>query len=301
MYRSLKKDLIDRFGEPVLKIPLNAGFTCPNLDGSKGRGGCIYCDNAAFSPVALNREGILQQMRAGIHRAGDRYRLFIAYFQPYSNTYASVDYLRQCYEPVLQLPGVVGISIGTRPDCFSGEIYDYLQELAERTWLSVEIGVQTVHEATLKKINRKHTFAESAAAFRELAARNIETVAHVMFGLPGESPEQMLETVSTLAALPVRGLKFHQLMVIRGTALEKMYRRGSYRPLNADEYIGLVAEALRRMRPDQVVHRLMADCRPEDGLLAPMWSMQKKRVLNAMQVYFQKNHIQQGESFAVLP
>ncbi len=301
MYRSLKNDLIERFGEPVLKIPLNAGFTCPNLDGSKGRGGCIYCDNAAFSPVARNRDDVMQQMRAGIKRAGDRFRLFVAYFQPYSNTYAAVDYLRQTFEPVLQIPGVVGISIGTRPDCFSAEIYDYLQELAEKTWLSVEIGVQSAHEPTLQKINRKHTFAESVAVFRELAARNIESVAHVMFGLPGESREQMLETVERLAELPVKGLKFHQLMVIRNTALERLYRRGQYQPLAEETYITLVAEAIRRMRPDQVVHRLMADCRPQDGLLAPLWSMQKKRVLNAIQVYFQKNHIQQGEYYAATP
>jgi radical SAM protein (TIGR01212 family) len=274
--------LKNRFGEPVLKIPLNGGFSCPNRDGSKGRGGCLFCENRAFSPVTDSSETILKQLEKGISRAPERFRKFIAYFQPYSNTYGTVKKLRSVFEPVLEVPEIVGIAAGTRPDCFSSDVYDYLRDLSHRTYMSIELGLQTVHDSTLQAINRHQTHAEGIAAITELNKRGIEIVVHVILGLPGETRSMMLQTAESLAGLPVQGVKLHQLMIIRGTEMEKKFRAGEVAVLSLEEYADLAASFIRLLGADKCIHRLVADCLPEAGLIAPLWSNRKAKVIESV-------------------
>ena len=296
-YQTYNNYLKKRFGKPVLKISLNGGFTCPNVDGTKSKGGCIYCDNVAFSPVAASTDPVMVQLEKGIART-KRFDLFIGYFQAFSNTYAPVEKLKEIYEPVITHPSIVGIAIGTRPDCFSEKIFDYLSNIHQRTYLSVEIGLQTIHNSTLKKINRHHTFEESVSVIDELSKRGIESVAHIMLGLPGESREMMLDTAKAVAKLPVQGIKIHQLMVIKGTALEKrLYSTGKLNVLSVGEYGELVGKFLSRLRPDQIIHRIMADSRIEAGLVAPLWSADKRNSLQFIQNYLKENKIFQGKKF----
>ena len=280
---SYNRFLREKFNGPVLKIPLSGGFTCPNIDGRKGTGGCIYCDNRSFSPVAETKDHIEEQLRAGIARSPKRFEKYIAYFQPYSNTYGTVEQLRSVYEPIFNFPEVVGIAIGTRPDCFDEEIYAYMEELHERTYLSVELGLQTVHDKTLIKINRCQTHQDGENAILEFSKRGIETVAHIMLGLPGETKEMMMETARVLADLPVEGIKLHQLMIIKHTPMEKMYKNNKVSLLSLEEYADLVEEFLSLLRPDQHIHRLMADCTWENGLVAPDWAADKIRSLDYIQ------------------
>ncbi len=296
-YQTYNNYLKKRFGEPVLKIPLFAGFSCPNINGTKSSGGCIYCDNVAFSPVAQSTAPVMVQLKKGIARA-KRFKRYIGYFQAFSNTYAPVDQLKNAYEPVISFPNVVGIAIGTRSDCFDQEIFDYLADINRRTYLSVEIGLQTCHNSTLKLINRQHSFEDSVDAIKRLSEWEIETVVHIMLGLPGESREMMMETAKKIAALPISGVKIHQLMVIKNTRLEKdYYLTGKLNPLTLEQYAELVGEFLSHLRPDQIIHRLMADSRVESGLVAPLWSANKTNSLRFIQNYLQQNHIFQGSNY----
>ncbi|MBF0432100.1 MAG: TIGR01212 family radical SAM protein [Fibrobacteria bacterium] len=281
-YLTYNAFLKQKFGEPVLKIPVNAGFSCPNLDGTKGRGGCIFCDNRAFSPVHSCSEPVNIQLKRGIERSPARFKKYICYFQPYSNTHGPLEKLKHSIELALTVQKVVGIAIGTRPDCFSPEIYNYLGEVSKRTYLSVELGLQTVHDNTLEQINRCQTFAEGKSAIQELAKREIELVAHVILGLPGEDESMMMKTAKTLASLPVDGIKIHQLMVIKGTPMEQWYQRGRVQMMELDEYARLAAKFVSFLRPNQVIHRLMADCPPEAGLIAPLWCTQKSQARNTI-------------------
>ncbi len=267
--------LKQKFGEPVLKIPVSGGFTCPNINGTKGVGGCTYCDNRSFSPVANTVPNVKGQLESGMARAPKRFQKFMAYFQPYSNTFGTVEKLKKVYEPALEFENVVGIAIGTRPDCFTNEIYDYLSDLNSRTYLSVELGVQTIHEQTLININRCQIHQDSVNAFAELKKRNIESVAHMILGFPGETREMIMESAKEIARLPVDGVKIHQLMVIKGTVMEKMYHNGEVPVYEVEEYADVLEEFISYLRPDQVIHRLMADCTFENGLVAPVWSANK--------------------------
>jgi len=217
------------------------------------------------------------QLLSGIERSPKKFHKYLAYFQPYSNTHASLEKLRQVYEPALEVDNVVGLALGTRPDCFSPEIYDYLAELHQRTYLSVEIGVQSAHDKTLIRINRCQTHQDSVNVFHRLSKMGIESVAHVIMGLPGEDKHMMLETARILSDLPVEGIKLHQLMVIKGTVIENLYHRGELNLFSLEEYTDLLEECLAILRPDQVIHRLMADCTVANGLVAPMWSADKMR------------------------
>ncbi len=293
-YNAYKYFLLKKFGEPVLKIPLNGGFTCPNIDGTRGFGGCSYCDNEAFSPVALSGDNVLQQLEKGMLRALYRFNKFIAYFQPFSNTYAPVSRLKQLYESVLQHPKVFGLALGTRPDCFSEEIFDYLQELAQRTFLSIELGLQTSHNRTLFAINRQHSAEECYEVFKKLAPMGIENVVHVVLGLPGESRDDMLATADKIASLPVHGVKIHQLMVIEKTVMAHQYRNGDVPVFELETYAELLAEFIQRLRPEQYIHRIIAECRADSGLIAPQWSLNKRHSINLIHNYFDKINLQQG-------
>lgn len=294
-YNSYRSYLRQRFGGLVLKVPLNGGFSCPNRDGSKSANGCTFCDNRAFSPVAdVNPQSAAEQLRHIIEHQASRYSLFLPYLQPFSNTYGTVDQLSSVYEPLIGQPGVIGLAVGTRPDCFNQSVYDYLEDVSKRTYLVIEIGVQTSHESTLKRLNRGHTYDDFVSAVRALSQRGIYTVAHVMLGLPGEDKVMMIETARRLAVLPVGGVKIHQLMIIKGTEIESQFTAGDITALSLDEYVKLLADFIGWLRPDQHIHRLMADSRPEHGLVAPLWSAEKTKSIKFLQNYFMEKKVHQG-------
>jgi len=299
-YNSYRRYIKSKFGKPVLKIPLNGGFSCPNRDGSKSFSGCIFCDNRSFSPAAENQESLLKQLGNIINRFQGRFNAFIPYLQPFSNTYGSVDKLKSVYEPLLSIPQVIGIAIGTRPDCFTDEIFDYLHDLSKRTYLSIELGLQSVHQETLDKLNRGHTFSDFCSTVEKLNSYGIETVAHVMLGLPGESVQMMTETARKLSQLPVSGVKIHQLMIIKGTELENRYNSGLVEPLTLQTYTEILCEFISRLRPDQYIHRLMADSKKELGLIAPLWSEKKQQSLSRIYSYMESNNVKQGAAAEII-
>ncbi len=296
-YNSYNSYLKKRFGTRVLKVPLSGGFSCPNRDGSKGRDGCAFCDNRAFSLAAGSGGSPVEQLTSALAGTSDGGKAFIAYLQPYSNTYGSPDRLADMYEPLLRLPRVVGLSIGTRPDCLSDPVYEYLCNLSGRTYLTLELGLQTVHDSTLALINRGHTFAEFARAAKRCAILGIESVAHVMLGLPGESKEMMFATASALAAMPVKGVKIHQLMIIRGTRIAEWHEQGKAPVLEIREYAPILCGFIERLRPDQHIHRIMADSRPEHGLIAPEWSARKSASILFLRQYMEMCDMVQGRLY----
>jgi len=280
-YRDLNSYLKERFGTRVQKVTLDAGLTCPNRDGRVGVGGCLYCNARGSGTGAFSRGlSISEQLEEGMARLSRRYGAsrFIAYFQSFSNTYAPVDALRALYSAALAFPEVVGLSIGTRPDCLSPEILDLLAEIARERLLWLELGLQSAHDQTLKLINRGHDVACFTRAVKDAADRNLEVVAHAILGLPGEGPEEMAATARYLGSLPVQGVKIHLLYVVEGSALEELYRSGRYRPLEEEEYVRLVADFLELLPPHLVIHRLTGDPHPEE-LVAPAWCRDKSRVL----------------------
>ncbi|MBN1131209.1 MAG: TIGR01212 family radical SAM protein [Chitinispirillaceae bacterium] len=293
-YHSYSAYLKRRFGVPVLKIPVNGGFTCPNRDGTLSSAGCTFCDNQAFSPAVFSTATPLTQLTCAMKAAPRRFKAFIAYLQPFTNTYGSVDRLAAVYEPLIRIPDVVGLAIGTRPDCLGEGVREYLADLAKRTFLTVELGLQSSNDATLAEINRGHGFESFVDAARGLSARGIETVAHMMIGLPGEDAGMIYQTADRLAALPVAGVKFHQLMVIRGTGMEALHASGRLSALTLEAYAPLLSGCIERLRPEQMVHRIMADTRMEHGLIAPLWSADKKGSLRFLHDYMDRHNVEQG-------
>lgn len=289
LYNSYRTYLKKRFGGPVLKIPLNGGFSCPNRDGAFSYQGCYFCDNRSFSPVSDCKEiSSLEQLRLSIEKDSGRHSRFLPYLQPFSNTYGTVGTLQRVYEPLISEPGSIGIAIGTRPDCFTSDIYDYLSDIAARTYVSVELGVQSGNNNVLHSVNRGHTWEDFEKTVEYLSKRNIETVAHIMLGLPGESEDSMIATACKLARMPVQGVKIHQLMIIEGTEFEKIYKEKKLEVLTLENYTRLVSRFLEQLRPDQHIHRLMANSRREFGLLAPDWSEKKTESMNYIQNFLMK-------------
>jgi radical SAM protein (TIGR01212 family) len=261
----------------VQKISLNAGFTCPNRDGTKGRGGCTYCNNRTFNPDYCDSgKSITEQLQDGIRFFSRKYpeMKYIAYFQAYTNTYDKIENLRSKYEEALRNDDVRGIIIGTRPDCVSGELLDYLQELNNRTFVMIEYGIESTSEETLRRINRGHTFNEAREAVIRTAERNIPVGAHIILGLPGETREQILKHAVIISELPLTSVKLHQLQIIRGTALAKEYETHPerFRLYTADEYIDLVAKFIDRLRPDIHIDRFVSQS-PKELLIAPGWGL----------------------------
>ncbi len=278
-FLSFNMYLRNLFGQRVQRVSVDAGMTCPNRDGTLGTGGCIYCDNASFFHGNQRGVPIKRQMEAGMQRAAARYgaRLFLAYFQTFTNTYAPVAVLRKCYYESLDFAQVVGIMIGTRPDCISPEISDLLVEIAGSHLVWVELGVQTSHERTLRCIHRGHSFTDSVKAIKHLHSKGIPVAVHVILGLPGESFADMMATAEKLAELPIQGIKLHHLHAVKNTQLAKMYERGEWKPQSEAEYIYTASEFLRRLPPGIVVMRLVGAC-PAKLLIAPEWTLRKNEV-----------------------
>lgn len=276
-YSEYTSFLKEKFGRRVQKLSIDGGFTCPNRDGTKGTGGCIFCNNDSFSPDYCRKgEGITRQIKDGIDFFRTKYdgQAYLAYFQAYSNTYAPLSVLKERYEEALAYPGVVGLVIGTRPDAVNEEVLDYLEELSRQYYVCVEYGVESVHDRVLQRINRGHTFRETEWAIGETAARNIPVGAHLIFGLPGESREEMLEGAITLSRLPIHILKFHQLQIIRQTTLAEEYlkNREAFRLYGVDEYLDFIVEVIENIRPDIYLERFVNQS-PEEYLIAPHWGI----------------------------
>ncbi len=289
------------FGRKCAKIPLDAGFTCPNIDGTCGRGGCIYCSGRGSGDFA-------QPAAVPLREQYDRTRSVLSskwpveacipYFQAHTNTYAPLPVLRALFEEVLTYPGVVGLNLATRADCLPPDICAYLSGLAERTVLTVELGLQTAHDITAARINRGHTMTDFVTGYCRLRAASgrIQTCIHVIFGLPGEEEGMMLDTVRAVAALHPHQIKIHLLHVLRGTVLGGMYERGEYRPMEREAYIRTVVDALELLPPDTVVARLTGDGMAAD-LLAPDWSRRKVCVINDIDKALYTRQTWQGKKY----
>lgn len=298
-YRDLNSYLQARFGERVQKITLDAGLTCPNRDGRVGTGGCLYCNDRGSGTGAWRQgQSITAQMERGLLRLARRYGAdkFIAYFQSFSNTYAPKEQLRELYDAALTFPQVVGLSIGTRPDCLADEVLELLAGYARERLVWLELGLQSAHDATLQRLNRGHDAACFSAAASRAAARGLEVVAHVILGLPGEGPEEMAATAAYLGRLPVRGVKIHLLYVVKDSALARLHQAGEYACLTEDQYVRRVVDFIERLPAHLVIHRLTGDPHPEE-LVAPAWCLDKPRVLRRLQDEFARRGTRQGSHF----
>ncbi|EYE87657.1 iron-sulfur protein [Fervidicella metallireducens AeB] len=282
-YYSLNYFLREKFGEKIFKISLDAGFTCPNRDGKISKGGCIFCSERGSGDFAGTRKDIVEQFYEVKEIMNKKWKegKYIGYFQAYTNTYAPADVLRERYNSILELDDVVGIAIATRPDCLDNEVFEVLEEINRKTYLWVELGLQTIHEKTAKIINRGYELDVYINAVKELKKRNIEVVTHVILGLPGETKEDMLKTVDFVANTETQGIKLHLLHLMEGTRMVELYNRGELKFLEMDEYVNLITESIQRLPENMVIHRLTGDS-PRNLLIGPMWSLKKWEVLNAI-------------------
>ena len=298
-YLTYEYYLRGKFGGRCVKIPIDAGFTCPNIDGRCGYGGCIYCSGRGSGDFAGTPEkSISEQFKEGIELLSGKWDTSrkIAYFQAHTNTYAPTDTLREKFEAALAEEGVVGLNIATRADCLEDETVEYLASLSERTVLTVELGLQTANDKTAELINRGHSFETFAEGFKKLrtASEKIGICVHIIFGLPGETREMMLETVKKVAELHPEQVKIHLLYVIKGTRLSEMYEKGEYTPMNEEDYISTVCDALELLPEDTVIGRLTGDG-AGDSLLAPEWSRRKTAVLNSIDKEMYRRGSYQGK------
>ncbi len=283
-YYPFSRFLRERFGGRVWRVTVDAGFTCPNVDGTVTTGGCVYCDNRSFSPNRrLPRTDVRTQVRRGVEVLGRRHGAdrFLAYFQAATNTHAPVERLRALYDAALEHPQVVGLAVGTRPDSVPGPVLDLLEGYARDRYVCLELGLQSRHDRSLDWMNRGHHFDAFVDAVARCAGRGLDLCAHVILGLPGESRDDMLETADAIAELPVNGVKIHNLHVVRGTPMEAMYHAGTVPMLSRDEYVAVVCDFLERLPADVVIHRLNGDA-PPDYLVAPAWCLEKPALLAAI-------------------
>lgn len=298
-YNSLSAELKRVFGCKVQRISVDAGFSCPNRDGSLDTQGCIFCGgNGSGSHGILRDLPIQAQLEDGKRIMRRKYRAsrFIAYFQAYSNTYASVEQLRELFEQALAVPEVVGLIVATRPDCLPEDVLDYLRELSGRTYLWLELGMQSMHDSTLRFINRRHDHACLADAVQRARSRDVRVCAHVILGLPGETRQDMLAMAGELNRLGVAGVKLHLLHVMIGTRLAELYEQGEIVMLGRDEYAGLVCDFLELLDPRILIHRLTGDG-GHDHLIAPLWSLKKFEVLNLIDAVMLQRGARQGSRF----
>jgi len=298
LYRDYNSYLRETFGCRVQKITLDAGLSCPNRDGTLGHGGCIYCNEKGSGTGAARFASIAEQIRAGKERLAKKYKAgkFIAYFQSFSNTYAPLPRLAALYGEALADPDIVGLSIGTRPDCVSDDTLDYLAGLAQSHLICMEYGLQSAKDETLERIGRGHSVAAFIDAVERSRARKISVCAHVILGLPGEKTEDMLNTARFLAIHGVEAVKIHLLYVIRGSALEQLYNSGAYSCLSRDGYAAVAGEFLALLHPRTIIQRLTGDPHPEE-LVAPLWALEKSRNIQTIQRYMENNGLYQGKHY----
>ena len=290
--------LKELLGVKVQKISLNAGFTCPNRDGRVSTGGCTYCNNQTFNPdYCVTTKSITRQLEEGKHFFSRKYpdMKYLAYFQAYTNTYDSLQNLKAKYEEALSVPDVIGLVIGTRPDCMPNDLLDYLADLNHRTFLIVEYGIESIYDATLSRINRGHTHAQTADAVTRTAACGIRTGAHLILGLPGESREAILAEAGILSALPLTTLKLHQLQLIKGTRMAQEFAEqpSDFHLFTPDEYIDLVIDFIERLRPDLILERFVSQS-PSSLLALPGWGLKNHEFVDRLRARMQTRNAHQG-------
>lgn len=299
-YRSFSDYLREKFGLRVQKVTVSAGFTCPNRDGQKGTGGCIYCNNEGFNPNLREVKGTIpEQVRKGMDFLSRKYKAkkYILYFQPFTNTYSDAERLKEIYDQALISDDIIGISIGTRPDCVSEEVLDLLESYADRYMVWLEIGLQSMHDRTLELIKRGHDLYAFLDAVERIKGRKKMLICtHIIHGLPGERRQEMLETVKLVAALNLDGIKFHNLHVMKNTELEEMYRNKEITLLTMDEYIEIMADSLELLPPRMVILRLSGDA-PEDLLVAPSWCRKKFEIQEKINGALKNRRTRQGDKF----
>ena len=295
-YNSLSDFLKNKFGCKVFKVSLNAGLTCPNRDGTKGKGGCIYCEPETLIPSTYTiGMGIREQLNNGIEYIRKRHKAekFITYFQINTNTYSSLPVLEKLYREGMDHPDVVGMAVSTRPDCVDDSILDLLKKLSKEKFLWLELGLQSSHNKTLKLINRCHTAEDFTDAVKRAKQRDIPVCAHIILGLPEETKGDMLATSSFLSGLGIWGIKLHHIHIHKGTKLEEMYKSGEFNPLGLDEYADMVVEFLERLPEDVVIHRLCGDT-SRRFLIAPDWSINKFVILERIHRFLEEKNAYQG-------
>jgi radical SAM protein (TIGR01212 family) len=298
-YHSWNYHLRGNFHEKIFKVPLDGGFSCPNRDGKVATGGCTFCSARGSGDFAGDRRMDLERQFHDVkNRMHEKWpnANYLGYFQAYTNTYAPVEELREMYETVLKQEGVVGLSIATRPDCLPDDVVEYLAELNERTYLWVELGLQTKHEHTAQLINRAHDYQCYLDAVEKLRKHNIRICSHIIYGLPGETYEEMMETADAVAHLDVQGIKIHLLHLLRKTPMVKQYEAGLLDFLSQEEYTKLVVDTLEILPPEMIVHRVTGDG-PADLLIGPMWSRKKWVVLNGIDAELKRRNSWQGKYY----
>jgi radical SAM protein (TIGR01212 family) len=299
-YHSLNYFLREKFGEKVFKISLDAGFSCPNRDGTISSGGCIFCSERGSGDFAGNRQFSITKQFEDIQAIMSKKwkeGKYIAYFQAYTNTYGDIEVLKEKYEEAIKQEGVVALAIATRPDCLSDEVIELLSELNKRVYIWIELGLQTVSDKTAKIINRGYDIATFENSVRKLRAASIDVVVHAILGLPEEDKNDMLNTIDYLAHSNIQGIKFHLLHLMKDTPLVKYYELGKLKFLEQEEYVDLICEAIALLPQDIVIHRMTGDA-PRELLIGPMWSLKKWEILNAINQKLEKYDIYQGLDFS---
>lgn len=289
-----------QFSERVQKISLNPGFTCPNRDGTKGIGGCTYCNNNAFNPDYCEPEkSITQQLEEGIAFFAKKYKTqrYLAYFQAYTNTYADIELVKQLYIEALDHPLVIGLVIGTRPDCISEELIDFLSDLSKNYFISLEFGVESTLDRTLSKVNRCHSYRDTINAYELAKNKGLHLGAHLIIGLPGESREDILNHAVELFKLPVNSLKLHQLQIVKHTAMAKQYKEHPehFNLFTADDYIDLITEFISLLRPEIIIERFISES-PKDLLIAPKWGLKNFEMVAKIDKKLAEKYLWQGKN-----
>lgn len=292
------------FGSRLQKVTIDAGFTCPNRDGTKGTGGCAFCNNDAFNPSYCTPDkSITQQIEEGIEFHTKRYRkadFYLAYFQAYTNSYASLDTLKKLYEEALSYPNIKGIIIGTRPDCINTDILRYLKELSEKYYIHIEVGVESVYDSTLSSINRCHDYKTAKEAIEEIDYFGITVGAHFILGLPGETPKMLLKSVDEINSLPITTLKFHQLQILKGTLFEELYKKAPWSFLfwGLDDYIDFVIDLLERLNPNFIIERIAGEVPPKYQSTAGWGLIRNEQIVARLDKRLEERGTYQGRLYA---
>ena len=302
-YLNYNTVLKSEFSERIQKISINAGFTCPNRDGSKGTGGCTYCNNQSFSPgYAKPIKSVTEQIEEGIAFFHHKYEAqkYLAYFQSYTNTYDKLENLTRIYEEALKNPKIAGIVVGTRPDCVSDELLDYFTELSKRYYVMIEYGIESTCDNTLQLINRGHDYANAEVAIRKTAGKGLRTAAHLILGLPGENREMILSHADNVSELPLTAIKLHQLQLVKGTVMARQYAENPemFNMMTAAEYIELVIDFLERLNPEIAVERFVSQS-PEQLLLAPHWGLKNFEFVHKIEKRLEERDTWQGKKLEV--
>jgi len=299
-YYPFSQFLRERFDCKVYKLPIDAGFTCPNRDGKIGYGGCTYCYNPSFSPsILLQKSSISLQIkyRKALLKRKGKVNKFLVYFQSYTNTYAKVKILKRLYDEAIQDKDVIGFCIGTRPDCVPDEVLDLIESYAQDYHIWLEYGLQSIHDETLLRIRRGHNFAQFEDAVKRTQGRNIFICVHIILGLPGEAKEDILETARALARMGIDGIKLHHLQVVKKTELVRDFQRGEFKVLSSEEYIKLVCDVLELLPARITIQRLVGEVLQDKMLVAPRWNLNKHKILSAIDQEFIDRGSLQGSKF----